>query len=123
DRKCPGGTIESFLRAFPAQAEPLLIIKTNPGAAAVAQQTLEDQRRRTNAAGRVQIHAEAWDESEIDALHERGNCYVSLHRGEGWCYPLFEAAARGTPIIATEYSGPTEYLSPQAHRMVRFTLG
>ncbi len=123
DRKCPGGTIESFLRAFPTEAEPLLIIKTNPSAAAVAHQTLEELRRRTNSAGRVRIHAEAWDESEIDALHERGNCYVSLHRGEGWCYPLFEAAARGTPVIATEYSGPTEYLSPQAHRMVRFTLG
>ena len=123
DRKCPGGTIESFLRAFPEQPGPLLIIKTNPGAAAVAHQTLEDLRRWTNSAARVQIHAEGWDESQIDALHERGDCYVSLHRGEGWCYPLFEAASRGTPVIATEYSGPTEYLSPDAHRLVRFTLG
>lgn len=122
DRKCPGGTIESFLRAFPREVEPLLIIKTNPGAAAVARQTLEDLRR-TNSGARVQIHAEGWDESQIDALHERGNCYVSLHRGEGWGYPLFEAAGRGTPVIATEYSGPTEYLSPGAHKLVRFTLG
>lgn len=123
DRKCPAGTIEAFLRAFPDRSEPLLVLKTNQAATAVARETLDRLRRRTGSAARVRIHAERWETAEIAALHERGDCYVSLHRGEGWCYPLFDAASRGTPVIATGYSGPTEYLRPEAHRLVRFTLG
>ncbi len=83
---------------------------------------LERLRRVTGSRGRVQIHGEAWPESRIDALHARGDCYVSLHRGEGWCYPLFEAAGRGTPVVATNYSGPLEYLDADAHGLVRHSL-
>jgi 2-polyprenyl-3-methyl-5-hydroxy-6-metoxy-1,4-benzoquinol methylase len=68
------------------------------------------------------VRAEAWREARIAALHARGDCYVSLHRGEGWGYPLFEAATRGKPVIATGYSGPIDYLAPNAHCLVRHTL-
>jgi SAM-dependent methyltransferase len=83
---------------------------------------LEELRRRTGSNARVLIHGEAWPEARIEALHARGDCYVSLHRGEGWCYPLFEAAGRGTPVVATNYSGPLEYLDEDAHKLVRHTL-
>jgi 2-polyprenyl-3-methyl-5-hydroxy-6-metoxy-1,4-benzoquinol methylase len=59
---------------------------------------------------------------QVEALHERGDCYVSLHRGEGWGYPLFEAASRGTPVVATNFSGPLEYLSDEDHALVRYRL-
>jgi 2-polyprenyl-3-methyl-5-hydroxy-6-metoxy-1,4-benzoquinol methylase len=68
------------------------------------------------------VRAEAWREAQIAALHARGDCYVSLHRGEGWGYPLFEAATRGKPVIATGYSGPVDFLAPNAHCLVRHTL-
>src|SRR5262249_50026254 len=56
------------------------------------------------------------------ALHERGNCYVSLDRGEGWGSPLFDAVARGKPVIATAFAGPLDYLRADAARLVPFTL-
>jgi glycosyltransferase involved in cell wall biosynthesis len=52
----------------------------------------------------------------------RGDCYVSLHRGEGWGYPLFEAACRGKPVIATNYSGPIDYLDADHHYLVPYRL-
>ena len=122
ERKSPQGLIETFLRAFPDDSGPRLMIKTNPGAADAAHRELEQARGHTRSGAHVEIHAEAWDESQIAALHERGDCYVSLHRGEGWCYPLFEAASRGKPVIATNYSGPLDYLDAQAHRLVQCAL-
>lgn len=122
ERKSPHGMIESFLRAFPEDQGPLLIIKTNPGAADAARRTLLEARRNAQSEARVEICAEAWDEDQIRALHHRGDCYVSLHRGEGWGYPLFEAASRGKPVVATNYSGPLDYLDPDEHRLIQCEL-
>ena len=121
-RKSPHELIETYLREFSGDSRAVLVIKANPGAAGVASQALEQARARTNSRARVELRCEAWSDAEIDALHARGDCYVSLHRGEGWGYPLFEAAARGTPVVATGYAGPLEYLKPEAHQLVRYRL-
>jgi 2-polyprenyl-3-methyl-5-hydroxy-6-metoxy-1,4-benzoquinol methylase len=122
DRKSPERTIEAYFRAFREDAGTILMLKTNPGAAGVAARALQEMRARTRSQARVAIRAEAWSEDSIGALHRRGDCYVSLHRGEGWCYPLFDAASRGKPVIATGYSGPLDYLAADAHGLVRHTL-
>lgn len=119
DRKNPRGTIEAFLRAFPEEGPPVLVLKTNPGALAVAEHTLDAVRTTIRSRGRVLLACEAWTDAQLDALHHRGDCYVSLHKGEGWGYPLFEAACRGNPIVATGFSGPVDYLDPERHWLVR----
>ena len=37
---------------------------------------------------------------------------MSLHRSEGFGLPLAEAMALGTPVIATGYSGNTDFTTP-----------
>ena len=123
NRKNPIGLIESYLRAFTDCGDTVLIIKTHMGAAGVARRVIESVRRRVCSDARIEVHAKLWDDDHLDALYQRGNCYVSLHRGEGWCYPLFEAACRGIPLIATGYSGPMEYLNPLHHQLVGYELG
>jgi len=122
DRKSPSGLIEAFLRAFAADRDAVLVVKANPGAAGLAARALEDLRRHTNSSARVELRCEAWSDEQLGAALRRGDCYVSLHRGEGWCYPLFEAAARGTPVIATAFSGPMEYLDQQSHRLIEYKV-
>jgi ADP-heptose:LPS heptosyltransferase/predicted TPR repeat methyltransferase len=122
DRKSPLGTIETFLREFRDADDAVLVVKTNPGAAGVAERALTQAREATHSRARVEVRAEAWSDAQVGALHERGDCYLSLHRGEGWCYPLFEAAARSTPVVATNFSGPLEYLSAEDHALVRYRL-
>ena len=123
DRKGPREMIEAFLRAFPSEPNAVLVLKSNSGAAGAAQATLGEVRHRVNSAARVEVRCEGWSEPQIASLHERGNCYVSLHRGEGWNLPLFDATSQGKPVIATGYSGPMEYLDATAHLLVRHQLG
>ncbi len=122
DRKSPNEMLSAYLKAFDGSEDTVFILKSNPGAAAAARNALDHFRQETGSNARVQLRCEAWTESQIAALQNRGDCYFSLHRGEGWCYPLFEAACDGTPVVATGYSGPAEYLSPERHRLVRFTM-
>jgi 2-polyprenyl-3-methyl-5-hydroxy-6-metoxy-1,4-benzoquinol methylase len=122
DRKCPSQQMKCFLEAFSATDKAVLILKMNPGAAGVAAKGLEEARRQVPSRARVELRCEGWDETQIAALHRRGDCYLSLHRGEGWCYPLFEAACNGTPVIATAYSGPLDYLDQEHHQLVPYQL-
>jgi glycosyltransferase involved in cell wall biosynthesis len=122
DRKGPCEMLRAYFRAFPHDADCVLALKTNPGAAGIGTSTVEQVRQETGSTARVLLVAEGWSEAQIDALHERGDCYVSLHRGEGWGYPLFEAVTRGKPVIATGFSGPLDYLASGVARLVPFTL-
>ncbi len=119
DRKNPRGAMQAFLRGLATESDAVLLLKTNPGAAALAAAMLSEVRAETGAQGRIILCCEAWEDAEIAALHARGDCYLSLHKGEGWGYPLFEAACRGTPVVATGYSGPLDYLDPAHHWLVR----
>jgi 2-polyprenyl-3-methyl-5-hydroxy-6-metoxy-1,4-benzoquinol methylase len=119
DRKNPNGIIEAFLRAFPEQNDAVLVLKSSGASAPAAAATLDEVRARTGSHCRVVLRCEAWDEKTMGDLHARGDCYVSLHKGEGWGYPLFEAACRGTPVIATAYAGPLDYLDAEHHWLVR----
>ena len=120
DRKCPHGLLTSYLQSFSAADRTTLAIKTNPGAAEVAQAALDDARKETRSDARVALYAEGWNDAQIAGLHKRGDCYVSLHRGEGWNFPLFDAACKGKPVIATAYSGPMDYLNSHDHLLVRY---
>ncbi len=78
-----------------------------PRGSARSGQTVQEARRQTRTGARVAVHCEAWSDAELEALYRRADRDVSLYRGEGWCYPLFEAACRGTPVIATLIPAPS----------------
>ena len=48
-------------------------------------------------------------EDEMKGLHARGDCYVSLDRGEGFGLNPFAAGACGNPIIVSGWGGSLEY--------------
>ncbi|HXI27572.1 MAG TPA: hypothetical protein VNG89_04100 [Vicinamibacterales bacterium] len=122
DRKGPIETLRAYFAAFADDGDALLVLKVNAHAKEVATRAVSETRQLTGSRARVSLHAAGWSEPEIEALHARGNCYVSLHRGEGWGYPLFDAVTRGKPAIATAFAGPLDYLQPEAARLVPFTL-
>ena len=61
-------------------------------------------------------------EAEILGLHARGDCYVSLDRGEGFGLSHFTAGAAGNPLIATNFGGVTEYAKDDNSYLVDYTL-
>jgi ADP-heptose:LPS heptosyltransferase len=122
ERKFPEGQLAAFLRAFPRGGPVVYVLKSSASARETALRAVSELRRSTGSEARVEVQCEGWGEEQIEALHRRGDCYLSLHRGEGWGYPLFEAVCRGKPVVATAHSGPLEYLSEGAHELVRYSL-
>ena len=120
DRKGPFEQMTAFLRAFTGADRAVLVLKTGSSSRNEADAALIRARAATRSDARVMVRAEAWSAESVAALHTRGDCYVSLHRGEGWGYPLFEAAVRGTPVVATAFGGPLEYLDRAHHRLVSY---
>jgi len=52
-----------------------------------------------------------WSDLEYCALHSEADAFVLPTRAEGWGLPIIEALACDLPVITTDYSGQTEYLS------------
>lgn len=53
------------------------------------------------------------DSIAMPALYRSSNCFVLPSRGEGWGRPHVEAMAMGVPVIATNWSGPTAFLTEE----------
>ena len=44
-------------------------------------------------------------------MYAQSDAFVMPTRGEGWGLPICEAMAMGLPVVATNFSGPTAYLT------------
>ena len=49
----------------------------------------------------------------LRALYAKSDAFVLPTRGEGWGLPIAEAMAMGLPAIATNFSGPSAFLTAQ----------
>jgi glycosyltransferase involved in cell wall biosynthesis len=134
ERKAPFLTIEAYLRAFTGRDRVLLLVKTShvdrrvrrPAAWGAAAEGTSAWTLARLLAGHadpppVRLITRALTEHEVSALHRRGDCYVSLARGEGWGLGAFDAAANGTPVVTTGFGGQLDYLADSPH-LVRFEL-
>src|ERR1700731_1513967 len=103
ERKNPVGLIEAFIHAFAPDEGPVLAIKTING----DKRILEIEKMKYAARNRPDIILTDGylSESEKSALLAQADCYVSLHRSEGYRFWLAEAMALGETGIATPFLG------------------
>jgi glycosyltransferase involved in cell wall biosynthesis len=52
---------------------------------------------------------QTFDEAGMDALWQQCDCFVSLHRSEGFGLPVAEALSRAIPVIATRQGGILDF--------------
>jgi glycosyltransferase involved in cell wall biosynthesis len=71
---------------------------------------------------RIFLILDMLSKEEILGLHARGDCYVSLDRGEGFGLAPFEAGACGNPIIVTGFGGVTEYAKEDNSYLLDYML-
>src|SRR5262249_5512010 len=62
------------------------------------------------------------DRADVLALHAACDCFVSLHRSEGFGLGIAEAMAAGKPVIATNFGGATDLLALDRACPVGFRL-
>lgn len=119
-RKNPLAAIDAFRMAFPVGGPERLLIKTingpaNPRALLELQRYVADDERITLVDGGL-------TRSEVCGLLQGVDCYVSLHRSEGFGRIIAEAMLLGTPVIATDWSGSASFLNADTGFPVSCTL-
>jgi glycosyltransferase involved in cell wall biosynthesis len=125
-RKNPEAVIAAFKHAFPIGTENVgLLIKAHGTGA------FEDRRAwlaEQAADSRILVIDQTLRRRQIDALISLADCFVSLHRSEGFGFGMAEAMALGKPVIGTDYSGNTDFLTektgfPVSYRLVAVAPG
>ncbi len=122
ERKNPLAAIAAFRRAFGDHGESSpaqLVLKTSQSDFAPAARRAIDDAIGDAA---VVVVDEYLDRPETDALTDAADCYVSLHRSEGFGLTVAEAMALGTPVIATPYSGVADFFNLNNGFPVRYQL-
>lgn len=118
-RKNPGSAIKAFCQAFDDCREKVgLVIKarnTPPEILQHIQHTLKDWCN-------VFFLTEDYSKDQVNSLIHVVDVYVSLHRSEGFGLVLAEAMYLGTPVVATNWSGNTEFMNPEIACMVDASL-
>ncbi|CAN6173863.1 unnamed protein product [Urochloa humidicola] len=59
----------------------------------------------------IRVINEHVPQSALPSLYKAADAFVLPTRGEGWGRPVVEAMAMALPVIVTNWSGPTEYLT------------
>jgi glycosyltransferase involved in cell wall biosynthesis len=116
ERKNPEGVIDAFVKAFkgtPHAKRVCLTLKVGGMHRAEYMTRVERLTRKASEADLV-IHFDGRQlaRSAMLRLIAEADCYVSLHRAEGFGYTMAEAMFYGIPVIASAYSGNLEYMTP-----------
>jgi len=119
ERKNPLAVIRAFRSAFARNEKASLVIKVSRGQADPAGfKRLEIAARE---AGIVLIDRVVSRESAYGFI-EMSDCFVSLHRSEGFGLGLAEAMLLGKPAIATRYSGNLSFMNSGNSLLVDYKL-
>jgi hypothetical protein len=119
ERKNPLGAIRAFRRAaLPRGAATLVLKYTN------AEYDRDAVRRfHEEAEGLDVVMLDGYmSRPELTALMTVSDCYLSLHRGEGFGMTMGEAMRLGKPVIATNYSGNVDFMTADNSYLVDYRL-
>ena len=109
ERKNPYGAMQAFRDAFVADDLSVrLVIKVN-NATPDALQAIRD---RAGSHQNILLLDQVYTRAQVNAIIANCDCYVSLHRSEGFGFGPAEAMALGKAVMATNWSGNIDYMRP-----------
>lgn len=123
-RKNPQACVDAFLQAFPADewdADKVgLVIKAHrPAKRHTAWEKLKALAARD---ARIHVVERTLPRPELLALYRSCDCFVSLHRAEGFGRGIAEALQLGLHVITTGYSGNVDFCAHPHADLVRYGL-
>lgn len=120
-RKNPYAAIAAFRKAFPAARDDVrLVVKSSNG-----HHHPEQLRHLLSVAvkdPRIIFRDQVLDKAHMRALQRCSDCYVSMHRAEGFGLGLAECMAIGKPVIGTAWSGNLDFMTGANSCMVDYRL-
>jgi glycosyltransferase involved in cell wall biosynthesis len=126
ERKNPLGAILAFQAAFPRRTEDVaLVIKTRN---LEYLQTTRDREHwelvtaRMANDPRIIVITETLSAESLAGLYRMSDCFVSLHRSEGFGQGPAEAMVHGKPVIVTNYSGVCDFCTAETAKLVGYDL-
>ena len=124
DRKNPQACIEAFLLAFAkaeySDASVGLVVKVH--APRQPNESWEKLKAFAASDSRIHIIEQTLDRADLLALYQACDCFVSLHRAEGFGRGLAEALQLGLRVICTGYSGNLDFCHAPAAELVDYRL-
>lgn len=123
-RKNPLAVISAFNKAFDHDMNNVaLVLKMNRIEGIRQLQEEYDQiLRYAGEDKRIHLIDRVLQREEFLGLIQVCNAYVSLHRSEGFGLGMAEAMKIGKPVIATNYSGNTDYMNSKNSCLVDYSL-
>lgn len=116
-RKNPEGLLRAYLTEFRADEKVSLVLKTYLRDASAAElQMIRNEIAQIRGQlylpsyPQVQVVVELLSDAQIRGLYQDCDCYVSLHRCEGFGLPIAQALAAGKPVVCTGYGGPEDFV-------------
>jgi glycosyltransferase involved in cell wall biosynthesis len=121
-RKNPLAVVRAFRRAFPRGTENVGLVLKSTGPAGFFPDIQSTILRAAEDDPRIRVVDRMFSRDEMLSLIRQSDCYISLHRSEGFGLGMAEAMALGKPVIGTDYSGNTDFLSELTGFPVPYTL-
>jgi glycosyltransferase involved in cell wall biosynthesis len=123
ERKNPAAVMDAYARFLRAKlpVDTCLVIKVN----GVKDKPAEYQALRELCASRLErvvLIDRVLSDNEVKNLVRCCDCFVSLHRSEGFGRGLSEAMFLGKPVIATAYSGNMDFTTKDNACLVDYKL-
>jgi glycosyltransferase involved in cell wall biosynthesis len=124
DRKNPQACVEAFLKAFSkdeySDASVGLVIKVH--APKLTNKAWDKLKALAASDSRIHIIEQTLDRPDLLALYQACDCFVSLHRAEGFGRGLAEALQLGLRVICTGYSGNLDFCYGPTAELVDYRL-
>eukprot|EP00741_Cyanophora_paradoxa_P004321 tig00000792_g4195.t1 len=111
--------LEAYFREFTIEEDVTLYLLTAPyhhSGAPFEQQIAEFGRSLgldEHFLPRVELLRPGVPDDEMPRIYKAADAFVLPSRGEGWGRPHIEAMAMGLPVIATNWSGNTEFMTDE----------
>jgi glycosyltransferase involved in cell wall biosynthesis len=119
-RKNPQGAIEAFRRAFANPRDVGLVVKIkSPESHAAEARWLKSELADVPG---IHVLDRTLTRQEVYDLESLCDCFVSLHRAEGFGLGLAESMFLGKPVLGTGYSGNLDFMTVDNSCLVGYDL-
>lgn len=120
-RKNPQGTIRAFRKAFKPDDQSVgLVVKLNHSQSKPSD--LSELKELIHGYPNIYLIDRVLSRVETNSLLNCTDCFVSLHRSEGFGLGMAEAMYLGKPVIGTNYSGNTDFMNHSNSCLVGYDL-